>query len=90
MSEGKGRQGNIGRASPMVSCLPFLSFGIQVVREAEAADVLETKRHEAQSASANCVGLPPLPSHPPRGWTDTLRVSGFFRRGRGTTWESMN
>ena len=60
MSEGKGKQGNIGRASPMVSCLPFLSFGIQVVRQAQAADVLETKRHEAQSASANCVGLPPF------------------------------
>lgn len=66
MSEGKGKQGNIGRASPMVSCLPFLSFGIQVVRQAEAADVLETKRHEAQSASANCVGLPPSVS-PPKG-----------------------
>ncbi len=60
MREGKGKQGNIGRASPMVSCLPFLSFGIQVVREAEAADGLETKRHETQSVLANRVGLPPF------------------------------
>ncbi len=76
MSEGKGRQVNIGRASTMVSCLPFLSLGIQVVREAKAADVLENQRHEAQSASANGVGLPPSVS-PPKGWTDTLRVSDF-------------
>jgi hypothetical protein len=84
MSEGKGRQVNIGRASTMVSCLPFLSLGIQVVREAKAADVLETQRHEAQSASANGVGLPPLPSHPPRGGR-TRFACRIFRKGRGAT-----
>ncbi len=54
----------------------FWSFGIQVVREAEAADGLETKRHETQSVLANRVGLPPSVS-PPKGRTDTLRVSDF-------------
>ncbi len=84
MSEGKGKQGNIGRASPMVSCLPFLSFGIQVVREAEAADVLETKRHEAQSASANCVGLPPPSVSPPKGVDGhAARVRIFLEEGEG-------
>lgn len=51
MSEAKDKQGNIGRASTMVSCLPFLSLGFQVVWEAKTADVLEIKRHETQSVS---------------------------------------
>lgn len=67
MSEAKGTQGKIGRASTMVSCVPFLSLGIQVVREAEAAEVLKTQRHEAQSASANSVGLPPFRLTPQGG-----------------------
>jgi hypothetical protein len=82
MSEGKGRQVNIGRASTMVSCLPFLSLGIQVVREAKAADVLETQRHKAQSASANGVGLPPF-RLTPQGVDGHASRVGFLEKGGG-------
>lgn len=59
----------------------FWSFGIQVVREAEAADGLETKRHETQSVSANRVGLPPFRLAPQGADGHASRVEAIEQDG---------
>ena len=59
----------------------FWSFGIQVVREAEAADGLETKRHETQSVLANRVGLPPFRLAPQGADGHASRVKAFEQDG---------
>ncbi len=83
MSEAKDKQGNIGRASTMISCLSFGLLGFKSSGKRRRLTAWRPKDMRRKASRPTGLACPPSVS-PPKGRTDTLRVSKQLNRMEGT------